>query len=401
MHICLVSRVILAHGIRGGMEQHAALLLRELQKRGHRFSIITTRLPANVEPGASVAQRTWYLESTPAIRYSRLWWRESARAIACLNDEDPIDLIWSQSAGAFGYLEQRSENVSPVVAIMHGTPLGELTGSLRSWKIHPSPRTTALVGLYLWRWLYEGRRWRHVIPKLAAIVAVSEHVAQGIARLWKSSREQIQIVPNGIDLERFAPSPVTRAAMRRKLEVGDNELAVMATGRLAMEKGFQFLLKAIVNLPQLRLFVLGHGKYGRLLQRQAQKLGLEKRVRFLGHVPHDELPDYLNAGDLFAFTSILEEAFPLSVIEAMGVGLPIVATRVGGVPTAIEDGAQGLLVPPGQVRPLRDALASLAASPALRARLGRAARRKAEARFSVERMVEATESVFQLAAARR
>src|SRR5207245_5777728 len=144
-------------------------------------------------------------------------------------------------------------------------------------------------------------------------------------------------------------------------------------GRL---KGVDVLLRAAATLPGLLVEVAGDGP---------ERPGLEAidpSATFLGWQPR--LDDLLARWDVFALPS-REEAFGIAALEAMAAGRPVVATRVGGLPELIEDGLTGLLVPPDDPAALAAALARLAADPALRARMGQAARERAAACFPVER----------------
>src|SRR5204863_7072488 len=118
------------------------------------------------------------------------------------------------------------------------------------------------------------------------------------------------------------------------------------------------------------------------------RLGLGDRVRFLGHV--EDVPALLGTADAFVLPS-LSEAFPNAAIEAMAAGLPVVASRVGGLPDLVDEGRTGVLVPPSDPRALADALTALIADPEAATALGRAAHDEVRARYSFDRMVRSFE----------
>jgi glycosyltransferase involved in cell wall biosynthesis len=128
------------------------------------------------------------------------------------------------------------------------------------------------------------------------------------------------------------------------------------------------------------------------LRRLARRLGVESRVHFHGYLP-DPAP-ILARAQVFALSS-RAEGFPRSILEALRAGLPVVASRVGGVAEAVVDGENGLLVPPWQTQPLAAALDRLAGDPEMRRRLGARARRSFEERFRFERMAAELLSIYQ------
>ena len=215
---------------------------------------------------------------------------------------------------------------------------------------------------------------RRVWRQAQRVIAVSGGLRDLALQMWPEGR--IDVVPNGVDVDLFSPGP---SRTPRELD----PLVVCAVARLIEIKGLQHLIDAIALAPEavrrrIRLRLCGVGPYENELRRRAQATGLEAQVEFAGLVPYEQIPDELRAADVFALPS-LQEGLPLSLLEAMASGLPVVASAVGGIPTVIRDGDNGLLVAAGDVAGLRDALVRLAVDPALRTRLGVAARRDAGA----------------------
>ncbi len=217
---------------------------------------------------------------------------------------------------------------------------------------------------------------RRVWRQAARVIAVSATLRNQALRTWPGGR--IDIVPNGVDVDRFRPRDLANSARN------DGLLVLLATARLAEFKGLQHLLAAVALLPEewrrrTRVCLCGQGPFEGELRRQAQAAGLEQQVEFAGLVPYADVPARLREADVFVLPS-LREGMPLAVLEAMASGVPVVASTVGGIPDVVRDGANGVLVPPGDPGALRDAIARLAADPGLRLRLGAAARREAMAR---------------------
>jgi len=146
--------------------------------------------------------------------------------------------------------------------------------------------------------------------------------------------------------------------------------------------------------PRFRGLVIGEGPEEQRLRELARTLGIGDRVRFLGRVPHAELPLVLSQCDLFAQPSIGEEAFGISVVEAMACGLPVLASNNGGLPEIVVEGETGHLLPPGGIVPWREAIARVGADGTLLHRLGSAGRSRAEARFTWAANAERLEAIF-------
>jgi len=184
--------------------------------------------------------------------------------------------------------------------------------------------------------------------------------------------DRIEVIPCGVDTEMF--EPMGRAAAKDLLELGPEPLLVYV-GRLQPIKGLETLLEAMTRLPAATLLIIGgdqdepdnaHGAY---LRERVAALGLERRVRFLGAQPQRRLRLFYAAADATVMPSYYE-SFGMVALEAMACGSPVVASRVGGLTTTIQDGVTGHLVPEGDPVALADRLAALLADDEARARLG-------------------------------
>ena len=205
----------------------------------------------------------------------------------------------------------------------------------------------------------------------------------------------IEIIPSAVDIQRFRPD-LDGAIIRNRL--GLNGQRVLAfTGRLVPHKGVDVILRALRELPpDVSLILVGHGPRLTDLQSLARRLGVDTRVRFCTNVQDDELPLYLRAADLFVFPSQNRlEGFGLVVAEAMASGLPVVIADMPGVREVIEPGREGLLVEPLIERDLVARIQELLDDPARRATMGQAARKRAEARYSLEIVARQLLTVYE------
>jgi glycosyltransferase involved in cell wall biosynthesis len=196
------------------------------------------------------------------------------------------------------------------------------------------------------------------------------------------------VMYNGVDVEEFHPSRRDRG-VRQRLGVADDEVLFTFAGRLVGWKGLQIALAALAekDLKNLRtkLLIIGDGDELSKLRQSASELGVSERVIFHPAVPHAELPSYYASADAGVFPSIGDEAFGITIAEAMACGLPVVASHVGGIPEVIgNEGSCGLLTTPGDAHELAAAMAEIARSEAERRRMGEAGTQRIRRLFTWE-----------------
>lgn len=299
----------------------------------------------------------------------------AVRALARRFDEDRIDLVQSllYRANVLAALARRFSKRKPAL----------VTGQ-RS--LIPTGRSLDFLAQ---KWT---RNWAD------RVVAVSEAVRRELLDTERIAPEKVVVIQNGIDVERFAPgTPEERRAARAAWGVTDDQAVVGAVGRIHAPKGLVHLVDAVAlareSDPRIVLVLAGDGPEADVetLDAKIAEHDLGEHVRRLGYV---EEPGPLYAGfDIYALPS-LKEGSPNALLEAMGRGCASVASSVGGVPEAAVDEESGLLVPPADPRALADAVLRLAGDPALRDRLGQAARQRVVERFDLGAMVRAHESLY-------
>jgi L-malate glycosyltransferase len=216
-----------------------------------------------------------------------------------------------------------------------------------------------------------------------AFIGVSSEIAQILRERYPG--KDVRCIRNGIDVGCVAPSRA-RDAVRERIGVARDAFVVGTVGRLMPVKAFDRLIAALAQLRRDRagldaqLVIVGDGPLRRELVECAKRLGVSGQTTFVG--ARSDVYDLMAAFDVFALPS-LHEGIPMVILEAMAIGVPIVANRVGGIPEILEDGRDALLVEAAAPGALAHAIGRLAADPSLRAALARSARRQAEARFSI------------------
>jgi glycosyltransferase involved in cell wall biosynthesis len=223
----------------------------------------------------------------------------------------------------------------------------------------------------------------------AGVVCPSQTLVDIATRLWRLPRRKIRYLPNGVNADRFAPpSAEERRAARRRFGFADADLVIGTVGHLRAEKNQARLVRAFAQLPAdvpAKLLLVGDGDLWPALEQQVNDLGLTGRVVFTG-VVLDPVACY-QAIDLFALSSDTEQ-MPIAVLEAMGLGLPVVSTDVGDVRDMVCDANRPYVTPKGDDAAYASALEHLARRPDERAALGRASRAKCVEVYDLDVMVE-------------
>ena len=244
---------------------------------------------------------------------------------------------------------------------------------------------------------YAGKLQRRLALGMAArrsqTVGVSASAAADLERTLWLRRGSVHVIPNGVAFRDGDPTH-----LRRELGLGAEDLLVVAVGNLYPVKGHVILLHALATLaaqrgaPPCHVAIAGQGAEEAPLRDVAAARGIASHVHLLGY--RSDAADVLAAADVFAMPS-LSEGLPLALLEAMGAAKPIVASAVGGIPEAVSDGREALLVPPGDDAAFAAALARLLGDEALRASLGAAAQRRVREHYSVEKMTDQYEALYE------
>ena len=261
------------------------------------------------------------------------------------------------------------------MALIYGAPAARLAGARVVHTKHgnnPRGGTRLIAGNFAGRFV-------------SAFVAVSPETAEFARKRREVDERRLLVIPNGIELGRFHPAPAGRERIRRELGIAGDTWVIGTVGRIAVEKNHALLVEAMAPLlgPTTHLVIAGDGQLLPELRERVASLGVTEYVHLLG--ARRDVPDILNALDTFVLSSDTE-GLPLVIPEAMATGLPVISTRVGGVPSVLDEGQTGFLVEPRDAQALRDRAARLRADPTATRACGERARAAAIARFSAERM---------------
>jgi glycosyltransferase involved in cell wall biosynthesis len=342
----------------GGQERVALDLAIGQQQRGHKVSVISLAPP----PDGAMADE----------------FREHGIAVDRVEKRgEGIDLgLVPRLARTLRRLGAQVVHTHNPLPLIYGAPAARLAGAAAIHTKHgrnPSGRGNRLL--------------RRAAAQLAhAFVAVSETTAEQARDMHDAPRARMHTIANGIRLDRYHPDVEARAAARVELGLGD-AFVVGHVGRLDSYKNQAMLVRAMAPLlsSQVRLVIIGDGPSQAELRAEVARLSDPRWVVLAGR--RMDVPRLLPAFDVFALSS-RTEGLPLVVPEAMSVGLPVVTTAVGGLPSVVDQGETGLLVPVDEVA-LRAALRQLVEDRGLMLRMGVRAREAALHRYSADRMVDA------------
>ena len=239
-------------------------------------------------------------------------------------------------------------------------------------------------------------KWIHRLAFRAGVVpvAIAREVARSIERVY--GLRNVPLIPNGIPVAHYALGEETQKAWRTREGHEDGTVLFVSVARMTPPKDPFSLIQAFSIASsrnnRLRLLLVGDGPLRPELEARVRALGLEEKVRFLG--VRADVPEVLAAADAFVLSSRWE-GNPLSVMEAMAAGKPVIATTVGGVPELVQDRVSGVLVPPENVEALAEAMLKLAGDADLRRQLGQEAFRQAKERFDVSVMVQRYGTLYE------
>jgi glycosyltransferase involved in cell wall biosynthesis len=241
-----------------------------------------------------------------------------------------------------------------------------------------------------------GRLNRWLTPVTDTFIAVAENHGRFLVEQEHFPAAKIRVIPNGIDTQRFKPMPDWGRAVRGELGIPETAPVTGIVAALRPEKNHELFLRAarIVrnSLPESRFLIIGNGPQRTSLEQLAASLELTECVHFLGD--RSDIPQLLSAMDVFALTS-RNEANPVSILEALACGVPVVATQVGSVHETVRDGGTGYLVESDDASQAADRWLDLLMHSGLRLRMGTAGRELVSKKWSLDQMVSGYELLLR------
>ncbi|WP_170388208.1 glycosyltransferase [Ruegeria atlantica] len=354
----------------GGAETLLLDLLDAAHQRGDQVKVAYfTQGPLEIE----ITRR-----GVETVRLSRHGLRDPralTRALRLMRDWNP-DIVHTHliKSDLVGQLAARYMNRRRVITLHNTDP----------WR-----RKRVLSGIY-----------RTLTSGADACLAVTENVADHVARFGGYNRARIEVVQNGVDLDRFAAGRVQPMDLSQ-FGVPEDAVVLAKIGRVTEQKDHENFLQAISRLQERNLnmhaLIVGDGELSEVVRQRARSLGLgDGQLTFTGNLR--DMPSLLAAIDIFTLASKWE-GLPMALLEAMAAEVPVVSTAVGGIPDLIKDGVNGMLVAPSDPSALAGALECVIADADARGRLGKAGRDTVESRFSGAAMMDRLWSIYDMSGA--
>lgn len=380
MKLILLSKRMGAHGF-GGVESQAESFSCTAVEQGHQVVVLTTAHPYGVTEETLQGVFIRYLPGTPAGVYSSSWWRHSADAVCRLLDKGFGDLILSMNLAGYGVAKRTG---IPHYALSSGKTLSHLISEWHNWSgftgLVAYPKHALALCYYAW---IEKRFW----ARLDGIIAEDDQLYEELIAEGRPAQRFYA----GVDPRQFRPDPGLRETTRRRLGIPPEAQVLVMVATVNRQKGIALGVEAFQGLASswadLHLIVLGDGPDRPRLEENLQGSALAARVTFAGAVPWHETPGYLAAADLLLYPTFRREGIPRAIVEAMAVGLPVIASDRGGIRSAVRHGETGFLLPAPEVGVLMEAIVRFHADPDLMVSMGRRARARALECFDVRSIV--------------
>ena len=402
LRVCLLAPDLLP--VWGGAGTYAIEIARELSKRVE-LTILTLER-TNTDNSYSKEQMEEFFdhrvrvevisEARENFRYNAAFQVAVLRRLPRLLRDERFDLVHSQHAHMPDLLYRRFNRAPPIYRTVHSTIAGQRAGIAaaqrfggelehsENWQIALDPLLRAA------EWL--------TLRDSDQLVALSHYMVNELVSLGLGlSRDEIRVVYNGVRVDRFRPD--ARAPIPG-LPSADGPV-VLYSGRPTLLKGIGVLVDAIPEIldqvPAAHFAFAGASEAEFRSLTDARKLPMD-HLHFLGKLPYDALPGAYASADV-AVAPTFRDNVPFWVLEAMSSGVPVVASRIGGIPELVTEGKTGTLVPPGSPSALAEAVIRLLRDPDLREELGRAARQSAVDRFTWSRAADETLELYRSTAA--
>jgi len=392
------------------METHAQILGEGLVKLGSQVEVITTKHPEGRLVDTKDGVKYHFVNMAPSGEYTKAWWQGSVEKFEELNQGCNFDIVIGESEGAAHFSKIKDKYNVPVVQIVHGSLRGEVEtvlyniSSFKEWVHFFVKILPYAIKTYFFLDLKSVRR-------SDAVIGVSKELTRSMQRDYFVDHERLFTVYNGVDINKFKVSAKGGSASggqssklkieyREKLGIGEDDKVLLFLGRLEKEKGVHLLLETLPEIVEgyknVKCLIVGSGPWEDRLLSQVKSFNIENNVIFTGPVPYAETPRYYSVADIFIYPTMRVEGFPMVLAEAAASGLPVVASRIGGVPSAVGDGKTGFLIKPKDRKSLREGILKILKDPNLANKMSRNARKTAVDHFSQERMAQDTLKVINL-----
>lgn len=393
MNIAVFIKSTTFHKGYGGFETLNKTLAEALVKKGHRVVVYAPKKELTLEGVEENGVIYRFIDckfGSFKVLYSHSvnsWDKRAVETFAEDNKEMKYDLVVGQSSWALPIIRIKNKLGVKVVSILHGSKIGEYQTQLKNIKnfkdlvycVRDLPHV-------LRAFFITQREFVHGSDKL---VAVSNFVKKTITDETFVQDDKVLVIHNGVNENKFS-------AVRKQNNSNNDEVNIIYVGRVIRAKGIFVLIEALKRIADLewKLNIVGDGDSFEELKKAISDKELSGRVNLTGLMEYSKVIEELGKSDIFVLPSMRMEGFPMTIVEAMFAGLPVIASNIGGNSDAVVDGETGYLVKSGHVGELAEKLSVLVKDANLRFSLGEKGRKKATKEFTIDTMVNKYEKVF-------
>ena len=378
MNVCFVTPEYFP--ISGGTGAYVYYLSHNLQKLGHNVHVVARDNHESEKVVNGIEVHYIKGAGNALTKYWRFA-RSASKKIEELNKQNGFDVIHANLPLVPSFSIPKDASKALVCAV-HSTWKGEAIVTKRDKPKNLNPNEKSMLRYNFLLRSYE----KKLMKRSDALIAVSKYTVDELTELYGIDEKKIHVIYNGVDVQKFKPRP-DRTELRRDFGLEAEKKIVLFVGRLYHRKGLEILLRSIPPVLQefsdVKFVISGKGfkEKEESLRNLAKQLDIEDHVTFMGYVPDEKLPNLYSASDIFVLPAIYEN-FPFAILEAQATGLPVISTKVGGIPEFLVDNENGFLIDAGDSAQLTQRVLALLQDPKLAKEMGMRGRKLIEEKFS-------------------
>jgi len=389
--VCFISPEYLP--LSGGTGAYVYYLSNELMKHGYAVCIVTGYGQAgDIRVNDKLSVFFLRTSKTPIVK-SFMFAASSLRKLNSVRDSVHVGITHANLPLVPNFAVPPNFGKT-LISTVHSTWKGEAEAIRGEPHSRLNPNEKFMVSFNWFLRIFE----ESMLKRSNRLIAVSDFTRRELLQYYKVQADKIRVIHNGVDTRKFQPATDKRKA-KQELGFNPDDIAVLSVGRLYARKGLFTLIESmpavVRSFPRAKFIISGKGQSNEMkkLVAHAQKLGVNGNIVFTGYYPDRKLPRLYQAADVFAFSTFYEN-LPFAVLEALSTGLPVVTTRVGGIPEMIESGKNGFLVQPFNSRELSDRILYLLEHPAAASEMALLARKVILERFDWRLIVKKVLKVY-------
>ena len=378
MNICLVTPEYFP--ISGGTGAYVYYLSHYLQKLGHNVHVVARDKKDSERIFHGIKVHYIAGSGNALVKFFKFN-RSVSKKIKELNYQIGFDVVHANLplVPSFAIPDNSSK---AIVCAVHSTWKGEALVTKRDNPKELNPNEKAMLRFNFLLRYFE----KKLMKRSDALIAVSKYTVNELTNLYGINKKKIHVIYNGVDVEKFKPRPDS-VNLRQEFGLEEDVKIVLFVGRLYHRKGLEILLHSIPSVlkefNKVKFVISGTGfkKKESSLRLLTKELKIEDSVKFLGYVSDEKLPFLYSTSDIFVLPAIYEN-FPFAILEAQSSGLPVISTKVGGIPEFLIDNENGFIIEPGDSIQLSQKLLNLLQNPDLTERMGKKGRKMIEEKLN-------------------